>query len=96
MSGRKGMVHYSEEIKEKIRMEWKKGASIRGLSRKYGMSVYAISSWCGLRSEVNLRHSCPLPRGRKPKNRTCLEQEMKRLRMENELLRDFLKEFGRR
>ena len=87
------MVNYSVEIKEKIRMEWKKGASVRGLSRKYGMSVYTISSWCGLRSEVNLRHRCPLPRGRKPKNRTCLEQEMKRLRMENELLRDFLKEF---
>lgn len=96
MSGKKGMSHYSEETKEQLRWEHEAGASIAGLSRKYGISRYAIQSWCGLRPEVNLRQQAPLPRGRRANEPRSLEKEVKRLRMENELMRDFLKEYGRR
>ena len=96
MSGKKGMPRYTEETKLHIRQEQQAGKGVRELSREYGISRYAIQSWCGLRPEVNLRQQAPLPRGRKPKNPQSLEQEVKRLRMENDLMRDFLKEYGRR
>lgn len=96
MSGKKGMPHYNAVTKEQLRAEHEAGASVAGLSRKYGISRYAIQSWCGLRPEVNLRRQAPLPKGRRPNKPLGLEKEVKRLRMENELMRDFLKEYGRR
>lgn len=96
MAGKKGMPRYSEEIKSQIYTEHQKGKSVKSLSKKYGISRYAIQSWCGLRAEVNLRKQTPLPRGRKAKNPESLDQEVKRLRMENAMMRDFLKEYGRR
>lgn len=98
MSGKKGMKHYPESIKEQIRQEYKAGAGLRNLERKYGISRYAISSWCGLRPEVELRHAAPLPKGR-PRtniNTETQEQTIKRLQMENELLRNFLSAVGRK
>ena len=96
MSGRKGVKHYSEEMKEQIIRENKSGVSVLALSKRYGISRYAIQSWCGLRPEVELRHSSPLPKGRPSKHGMNTEQELKRLRMENELLRDFLHAIGRK
>jgi len=96
MSGRKGMMHYSKEMKEQINAENKSGVSVLALSKQYGISRYAIQSWCGLRPEVEIRHSSPLPKGRPAKQGINTEQELKRLRMENELLRDFLRAIGRR
>lgn len=55
MSGKKGMVHYSEEMKEQVRKEIVAGKSQREVSRKYGISRYTIQSWCGLRPETKLR-----------------------------------------
>ena len=37
MSGKKGMVHYSGEMKEQVRKEIVAGKSQREVSRKYGM-----------------------------------------------------------
>ena len=96
MSGKKGMGHYSEEFKKMVRDENSRGISQMELSRKYGISRYAIQSWCGLRPEVELRQAAPLPKGRPRKSTGTVEQEMKRLRMENELLRNFLSVVGRR
>lgn len=96
MSGKKGMRPYSEAFKAMVVGEYKKGASQKGLSKKYGVSRYAIQSWCGLRAEVELRHSAPVPKGRPRKNPETAEQIIKRLRMENELLRNFLSAVGRR
>lgn len=41
----------------------KKGSGIRELSRKYAISKYSVQSWFGLRPEVELRHTAPLPKG---------------------------------
>ena len=92
MSGKKGMKHYPEEFKEQIRQEYESGASMCSMERKYGVSRYSIASWCGKRPEVNLRQSAPLKRGRPSAERTIEDyrQENKRLKMELELLRNFL------
>lgn len=70
MSGKKGMIRYSEEIKEQVRKEVQAGQSQRKISRRYGISRYTIQSWCGLRPETKLRQVGPLRRGRPGKIKT--------------------------
>ena len=98
MSGRKGMKQYPESIKEEIREQIAAGRSQKEISRKYGISRYSIQSWCGLRPETQLRQIAPLPKGRPKTNKTVedYEKETRRLKMENELLRDFLQSTRRR
>ena len=92
------MLHYSEAMKEKVRQEIAAGKSQNEISRKYGISRYAIQSWCSLRPETRLRQAAPLRKGRPGKNKTIedYEKENKRLKMENELLRDFLRSTERK
>ena len=92
------MTRYSEKIKEQVREEVQAGHSQREISRRYGISRYTIQSWCGLRPETKLRQAAPLRRGRPGKIKTIedYERENKRLKMENELLRDFLQSTERR
>ena len=96
MPGKKGMKKYPESIKAQIRKEYGEGASIRGLQRKYGISKWSIHCWCGLSEKANMRQMAPLPKGRPRKNAETSEQIIKRLKMENELLRNFLSAVGRR
>ena len=96
MSGIKGMRHYPESFKLQIKTEHDAGASMKSLHRKYGVSVYSIESWCGLRPEVNRRQMAPLKRGRPTNKPEDLEKKVKRLEMENELLRNFLRELERK
>ncbi len=81
MSGKKGMKHYPMEFKEQVRQEYEAGASMRSLERKYGISRYSVSSWCGKRPEVNLRQAAPLKKGRPSAEKTIedYERENKRL-----------------
>ena len=92
MSGQKGMKKYPEQLKEEIRRRAEEGVSQNELSREYGVSRYSIQSWCGRRPETQIRQIAPLPKGRPKEQKTIedYEKENKRLRMENELLRDFL------
>ena len=96
MGNRKGQKQYSESIKEQIRKEYNEGASQRSLNKKYGISRYTIQSWCGLRNVVNLRKIAPLKNGRPANKPEDLEKKVKRLEMENELLRNFLQELERK
>ena len=96
MGNRKGQKHYPERIKRIIIAEQKEGKSVRSLSAKYGVSRYTIQSWCGLRPEVNRRQIAPLKRGRPTNKPEDLERKVKRLEMENELLRNFLQELERK
>lgn len=92
MSGKKGMKQYGDSLKELVRQRIASGESQREISREMGISRYTIQSWCGLRPETKLRQIAPLPKGRPRKNKTIEDyiQENKRLKMEVELLRDFL------
>ena len=96
MGNRKGQKHYPERIKRIIIAEQKEGESVCSLSKKYGVSRYTIQSWCGLRPEVNQRQIAPLKKGRPTNRPEELEQKVKRLEMENELLRNFLRELERK
>lgn len=96
MSGRKGMSRYGLEMKDMVVQEHSSGISIRQLSKQYGISRYAIQSWCGLRKEVEIRRAAPLPKGRPTRKPKTPEQTIKRLQMENELLRSFLSAVGRK
>ena len=96
MGNRKGQKHYPEHIRQIIVAEQRKGESVCSLSAKYGVSRYTIQSWCGLRPEVNRRQMAPLKRGRPTNKPEDLEKKVKRLEMENELLRNFLRELERK
>ena len=96
MGNRKGQKHYPEHIRQIIVAEQRKGKSVSSLSAKYGVSRYTIQSWCGLRPEVNRRRIAPLKRGRPTNKPEELEKKVKRLEMENELLRNFLRELERK
>ena len=98
MSGRKGMKQYPEWIKEQVRERIAAGETQTQLSKELGISRYSIQSWCGLRPETKLRQIAPLPKGRQKKIKTIedYEKENKRLRMEVELMRDFLRSVERK
>ena len=90
MSGKKGMKKYPMGIREEVVSRIRAGESQRALSREYEISRYAIQSW--LKESV-----VPKARGRKPANTLAeYKYENKRLKMENELLRDFLQSTGRK
>lgn len=90
MSGIKGMKKYPYEMRKTVVDRIRDGESQRALSNEYGISRYAIQSW--LKEPV-----LPRKRGRKPA-RTLQEYkyENERLKMENELLRDFLQSMERK
>lgn len=98
MSGRKGMKHYPEWIKQEVIDRIAAGESQYQLSRELGISRYSIQSWCGLRPETKLRQLAPLPKGHPKRNKTIedYEKENKRLRMEVSLMRDFLQSTERK
>ena len=88
MSGKVEMKKYPEGIRAKIREKHKNGQSVNSLSKEYRISRWAIQSWCGLTAQSEI---VPKQRGRKPaKTLQEYKYENNRLKMENELLRDFL------
>lgn len=90
MSGKKGMKKYPEGIREAIVRQIRNGKSQRAMSREYGISRYAIQEW--LKQGV-----LPKSRGHKPaKTLQEYKYENKRLKMEVELLRDFLQHTERK
>ena len=90
MSGKKGMKKYPIGIREEVVMRIHAGDSQCALSREYGISRYAIQSWLK-------EPTIPKQRGRKPaKTLQEYKYENKRLKMEVELLRDFLQSAERK
>ena len=92
----KGLKDYPSELKDKIVKEREAGASLRQIARKHNVSVYSVGAWCGQVSRVNTRMQIPLKRGRPTNNPEEIEKKVKRLEMENELLRNFLRELERK
>ena len=90
MSGKRGMKKYPVGIREEVGARIRAGESQCALSREYGISRWASQCW--LKEPV-----IPKMRGRKPaKTLAEYKYENKRLKMENELLRDFLRSIGRK
>ena len=57
MSGRKGMKHYPDSFKLQIQNEYNEGNSIIGMSRKYGISQWAIRCWFLLLTKAQRRNA---------------------------------------
>ena len=90
MSGKKGMKQYPVGVREEVVARIRAGESQCALSREHGISRWAIQCW--LKEPV-----LPKTRGRKAaKTLAEYKYENKRLKMENELLRDFLRSIGRK
>ena len=90
MSGKKGMKKYPEGIREIGVKRIRGGESPCAMSREYGISRWAIQIWLA-------EPTVPRSRGRKPaKTLQEYKYENKRLRMEVELLRDFLQRTERK
>lgn len=90
MSGKRGMKKYPVGIREEVVARIRTGESQCALNREYGISRWAIQCW--LKEPV-----IPKMRGRKPaKTLAEYKYENKRLKVENELLRDFLRSIGRK
>ena len=88
MPGIKGMKKYPDNIRNEVVKKFNKGRSVCSLHKEYGISRWAIQTWCGLNKD---KSQIPKQRGRKPaKTLQEYKYEHKRLKMENELLRDFL------
>jgi len=103
MSGKKGMKHYSQAIKEEaVRLHLEEGFTLKEVMQQLNiMAVSRIKAWCtAYRREGMSGLHCVKPKGRPRKSaRTEHEQllyELKQLRTENELLRSFLYDAGRR
>ena len=85
MSGKKGMKQYPGRIREEVLCRHLAGASQTSLSREYGISRWAIQCWIKGKG-------IPKERSHKPaKTLAEYKYENKRLKMENELLQDFLR-----
>ena len=83
------MKWYPVELRAEVITRFHAGESQRSLSREYGISRRAIQDWLKDRP-------VPKQRGRKPaKTLQEYKYENKRLKMENELLRDFLQSVER-
>ena len=90
MSGKKGMKKYPVGIREEVVSRVQAGESQNALSQEYGISRWAIQCWL-------TEPALPKTRGRKPaKTLAEYKYENKRLKMENELLRDFLRSTERK
>lgn len=90
MSGKKGMKKYPAGIREEVVTRICAGESQNALSKAYGISRWAIQSWLK-------EPGVPKQRGRKPvKILAEYKHENQRLKMENELLRDFVQSTERK
>ena len=96
MGTRKGQKHYPESLKLQVLEEFNQGKSMTSLSQRYGVSYWSVHCWCGRSEKVNQRQMMPLKRGRPTNKPEDLEKKVKRLEMENELLRNFLRELERK
>ena len=96
MGNKKGRTAYPENFKALVIEAHQSGESYDSIARRFKISAYSAKSWCGSRPEVNRRKIAPLKRGRPTNRPEDLEQKVKRLEMENELLRNFLRELERK
>lgn len=95
------MKHYPSALKERaVRMHLEDGLTTREVTRLLGIAdEQRVNKWCVTYRKKGLLGLRYQPKGRPRKNAqgepVQMEYELKRLRMENELLRNFLYEAGR-
>lgn len=98
MSGKKGMKHYPIPLKEQaVRMHIEDGLTTREVTKRLGIvDEQRVKQWCITYRKKGMHGLLYQPKGRPRKSEQLHpKDELKRLRMENELLRNFLCEVGR-
>ena len=102
MSGSKGMIPYSQELKEQVKKMIQEGKTQKEVAEYFGFKDRFVVHQMLKRERKKEREAAiiPIKRGRTSKNTPetvkQLQLENKRLRMENELMRSFLKELERK
>lgn len=101
MPGKKGMKHYPSSVKEQaVRMHIEQGFTIREITKWLGIAdEQRVNKWCIKYRKEGMLALQYTPKGR-PRQRARTEQEqlhheLEHLKMENELLRNFLYEVER-
>ena len=91
MPRRKGTLNTPQKIIDEIVRKHHEGESIKSLAEKYNKPFKTIKNMCTRENNKLRNFNVSKPRGRKPaKTLQEYKYENKRLKMENELLRDFL------
>ena len=91
MHRQKGTPNIPQAIKDEIVMKHEAGMSARELAKEYGKSFKTIKGLLYRENRKKREFNVPKQRGRKPaKTLQEYKYENKRLKMEVELLRDFL------
>ena len=104
MSGKKGMKHFSEVIINEVNQMISDGKTQREIAEYFGLKDKFVIKWLLYRDRKKDKHIAAgiIPRtiGRPRKSGFTIEQgkdnEIKRLKMEVELLRSFLQIAGRK
>lgn len=91
MHRQKGTRNTPQSIKDEIVRKHEAGATVRELAEEYGRTFKTIKGMLYRERRKKRQLNLPKQRGRKPaKTLQEYKNENKRLKMENELLRDFL------
>ena len=90
MSGKKGMTHYTKQTKlEAVRLYLEEGISRTEIAEQLGLRRAKIVNRWVQRYHQEGPATFDKPKGRPPKREESLEEEVRRLRMENDLLKKF-------
>jgi transposase len=98
MAGIKGMKSYPQETKlEAVRLLLEEGLPKRTIMKRFGIrSDTQIENWARAYRKDGTAGLVPKQKGRSPKQGPeTLEEKIRRLEMENEILRSFLSEVER-
>jgi transposase-like protein len=91
MAGKKGMKHYPLEFRQIIVDEhMNKGYTINFLTQKYSLSPSQVKAWCRWQKKYGIpKQVTGKTRGRPKICYESVEEELKRLRMENTVLKKY-------
>jgi transposase len=89
MAGKKGMKHYSREVKERaVRMALEEGLGYAAITQALAIrDPWRVRRWVRAYSQKGAE-AFAKPKGR-PRKSTSLQGELERLRMENDLLKKY-------
>lgn len=92
MAGKKGMTHYPLEFRQEIvRKRFEVGNSITQLCNEYGLNHTQVEAWCRWQRQYGIPKQLTGKKRGRPRisGDETLEQKVKRLEMENALLKKF-------
>lgn len=100
MAGKRGMKQHQFSLETKleaIKLHLEDGLTVRDVMDRFGVAAQGtVHAWCAAYRKSGAQGLMPSPKGRLPATRESTEEELGRLRMENEVLRAFLSAAGRR